>query len=125
MGAGLGRQGTVKTAAGFWIGNPLFAVVGLGLLPRMEQFRGESRWLSPFGRFRTWFRLIRLRTARARAAAARAANVARVQREAIAPSSASFPQLTDLYVLPRFFSYFATLMAPFLFLFDAFPFFEL
>ncbi len=125
MGAGLARQGTVTPAAGLWIANALLAVVGLALLPRMEQFRGESRWLSPFGRFRTWFRLIRLRTARARAAAARAANGARVQREAIAPSSGSFPQLMDLYVLRRFFSYFAILMAVFIFLFEAFTFFEL
>jgi LPS export ABC transporter permease LptF/LPS export ABC transporter permease LptG len=125
MGAGLARQGTATPAAGLWIANALLAVVGLALLPRMEQFRGESRWLRPFGRFRTWFRLIRLRTARARAAAARAANGPRAQREALAPSGGSFPQLMDLYLLRRFFSNFAMLMAVFIFLFEAFTFFEL
>jgi LPS export ABC transporter permease LptF/LPS export ABC transporter permease LptG len=125
MGAGLARQGTVTPATGLWIANALLAVFGLALLPRMEQFRGESRWLRPFGRFRTWFRLIRLRTARARAAAVRVANGALGQREAVAPSSGSFPQLMDLYLLRRFFSNFTMLLAVFIFLFEAFTFFEL
>jgi LPS export ABC transporter permease LptF/LPS export ABC transporter permease LptG len=125
MGAGLARQGTVTPATGLWMANALLAVVGLALLPRMEQFRGESQWLRPFGRFRPWVRLIRLRTARARAAAVRVANGPRAQREAVAPSGGSFPQLMDLYLLRRFFSYFAMLMLVFIFLFEAFTFFEL
>src|SRR5579859_7691418 len=125
MGAGLARQGTVTPATGLWMANALLAVVGLALLPRMEQFRGESQWLRPFGRFRPWVRLIRLRTARARAAAVRVANGPRAQREAVAPSGGSFPQLMDLYLLRRFFFYFAMLMLVFIFLFEAFTFFEL
>jgi LPS export ABC transporter permease LptF/LPS export ABC transporter permease LptG len=126
MGAGLARQGTVPPAVGLWMADALLAVAGLALLPQMEQFRGESRWLQPFGRFRIWVRLVRLRKARARAAAAaRSANGARVQSERVAPSGGSFPQLMDLYLLQRFFFYLALLMAVFVFLFEAFTFFEL
>jgi LPS export ABC transporter permease LptF/LPS export ABC transporter permease LptG len=125
MGAGLARQGTVTPATGLWIADALLVVVGLALLPRMEQFRGESQWPRTFGRLRPWVRLIRLRTKRVRAAASRAANGHRAQREDVALTSGSFPQLMDLYLLRRFFSYFALLMAVFIFLFEAFTFFEL
>jgi LPS export ABC transporter permease LptF/LPS export ABC transporter permease LptG len=125
MGAGLARQGTVTPATGLWIADALLVVVGLALLPRMEQFRGESQWPRTFGRLRPWVRLIRLRTKRVRAAASRAANGHRAHREDVAPASGSFPQLMDLYLLRRFFSYFALLMAVFIFLFEAFTFFEL
>jgi len=40
-------------------------------------------------------------------------------------SPASFPRLMDLYLLRRFFLYFALLMGTFVFLFEAFTFFEL
>jgi LPS export ABC transporter permease LptF/LPS export ABC transporter permease LptG len=125
MGAGMARQGTVPPAIGMWIADAVLALAGLVLLPRMEQFRGETRWLKPFGRFKTWKRLIRVRTARARAAAARIANGSRAQRALVAPSSGSWPLLMDLYLLRRFFSYFAMLMLVFVFLFEAFTFFEL
>ena len=125
MGAGLARQGTVPPAVGLWMADALLAVAGLALLPQMEQFRGESRWLQPLGRFKTWVRLMRLRKARARAAAARSANEARGQSERVSPSGGSFPQLMDLYLLRRFFFYLALLMAVFVFLFEAFTFFEL
>ena len=125
MGAGLARQATLPPALGLWMADALLAVVGLALLPQMEQFRGESRWLQPFGRFKTWMRLVRLRKARARAAAARSANEARAQSDRVSPSGGSFPQLMDLYLLRRFFFYLALLMAVFVFLFEAFTFFEL
>jgi len=125
MGAGMARQGTVPPAIGMWIADAVLALAGLVLLPRMEQFRGETRWLRPFGRFKTWKRLIRVRTARARAAAARIANGSRADRAPVALSSGSWPLLMDLYLLRRFFSYFAMLMLVFVFLFEAFTFFEL
>jgi len=125
IGAGMARQGTVPPAIGMWIADGVLALAGLVLLPRMEQFRGETGWLKPFGRFKTWKRLIRVRTARARAAAARIANGNRVERAPGAPSSGSWPLLMDLYLLRRFFSYFAMLMLAFVFLFEAFTFFEL
>jgi LPS export ABC transporter permease LptF/LPS export ABC transporter permease LptG len=125
MGAGMARQGTVPPAIGMWIADAVLALAGLVLLPRMEQFRGETRWLKPFGRFKTWKRLIRVRTARARAAAARIANGSRADRAPVVLSSGSWPLLMDLYLLRRFFSYFAMLMLVFVFLFEAFTFFEL
>jgi len=126
IGAGLARQGTLSPAAGIWGANILLAILGLALLPRMEQFRGESRWLKPSVRFRSWARLLRRRKARARAAAfIRIPNGHTEPQENGVQSSGSFPRLMDIYLLRRFFSYFTMLMAVFIFLFEAFTFFEL
>lgn len=130
MGSGLARQGSLPPAIGLWMANILLTAAGLALLPRMEQFHSELRWLQPLGRLRTWMRLLRFRRARARAAASRVANGARAngvraQAESVAPSSGSFPRLMDLYLLRRFFLYFALMMGAFVFLFEAFTFFEL
>jgi len=127
-GAGFAREGTLTPAIGIWMADALLAAFGIMLLPRMEQFRGESRWLRPMGRLRRWIRLQRLLRARARAAAAhaeRANNGNGEQRESSVLSSGSFPLLIDLYLLRRFFYYFALLMAVFIFLFETFTFFEL
>jgi LPS export ABC transporter permease LptF/LPS export ABC transporter permease LptG len=127
MGAGLVRQGVIQPGAGIWMANAILAALGLALLPRMEQFRGESRWLRSIGYVRTWIRWQRRRRAHARAmaAAAQIANGERVAEDLAPPSSGSFPRLMDLYILRRFFFYFALLMAVFVFLFEAFTFFEL
>jgi LPS export ABC transporter permease LptF/LPS export ABC transporter permease LptG len=128
IGAGLARQGTVPPSAGIWGANILLAILGLALLPRMEQFRGESRWMNPLVRFRSWARLLRRRKARARAAAIA---VVRIPNGVIEPqengvhTSGSFPRLMDIYLLRRFFFHFALLMAAFIFLFETFTFFEL
>src|SRR5215510_14837474 len=42
MGAGMARQGTVSPAAGIWMANGVLAGLALVLLPKMEQFRGET-----------------------------------------------------------------------------------
>jgi LPS export ABC transporter permease LptF/LPS export ABC transporter permease LptG len=125
MGAGMAREGTVSPGIGMWIGDAILALAGLVLLPRMEQFRGESRWLQPLARFKTWMRLIRVHTSRVKAAAARIGNGTRGKKEPLVPSSGSLPLLMDLYLLRKFFSYFAMLMLVFVFLFEAFTFFEL
>ena len=126
IGAGAARQGAVSPWLGLWAGDIVLALAGLVLLPRMEQFRGEIRWLKRFGKFKSIFRLVRLRTARVRAVAARISNGGREQGEpAVITASGSLPQLVDLYLLRRFFSYFALLMIVFIFLFEAFTFFEL
>ena len=128
LGTGMAKQGTVTPAVGVWGADILLACLGLVLLPRMEQFRGESRWLRPIGRLRTWMRLLRRRKARARAAAAARAsngNGSRSSQEIVAPSNGSFPRLMDIYLLRRFLFYFVLLMAVFVFLFEAFTFFEL
>jgi LPS export ABC transporter permease LptF/LPS export ABC transporter permease LptG len=126
MGAGLARQGTLSPGEGIWVGNVVLALLGLALLPRMEQFRGESTWLRPLGYVRSRMRLLRRRKAqaRARAAAARVSNGDNGPQE-LAGLDGSFPRLLDLYILRRFFSYFALLMATFVFLFETFTFFEL
>jgi LPS export ABC transporter permease LptF/LPS export ABC transporter permease LptG len=125
MGAGMARQGTLSPATGMWIADAVLAIAGLALLPRMEQFRGESRWFKRVGRLKPWMRLIRVRTLRVRTAAARFTNGSRAQREHHPPSGGSLPLLMDLYLLRTFFAYFAILMLVFVFLFEAFTFFEL
>jgi LPS export ABC transporter permease LptF/LPS export ABC transporter permease LptG len=128
MGTGLAREGNVPPIIGLWMGNVLLVVAGLTLLPRMEQFHSELRWLPKLARVRSWIRLFRLWRARARAAAAaaeRSANGGRAQTEPATLFPASFPRLMDIYLLRRFFLYFALLMGAFVFLFEAFTFFEL
>jgi lipopolysaccharide export system permease protein len=121
MGAGLARQGKIWPAEGIWLANVIFGGLGIILLQRMELLRGDLRMTMPFARLRSWKRLNRRRKARARAAE-RPENG---EREALAPTANSFPRLMDLYLLRRFFWYFALLLATFIFLFETFTFFEL
>ncbi len=126
IGAGLARQGVVPPSVGIWGANILLVILGLSLLPRMEQFRGENPWFKPTVRFRTWARLLRRRKSRVRAAAfARIPNGQTEPPENGVQSSGSFPRLMDIYILRRFLFYFALLMAAFIFLFETFTFFEL
>lgn len=131
MGTGLAREGNVPPIVGVWLGNILLILAGLILLPRMEQFHSELRWLPKLNRVRSWIRLFRLWRTRKRVAAAAAsaadrdANGGRTQAEPALLSAASFPRLMDIYLLRRFFMYFALLMGAFVFLFEAFTFFEL
>jgi len=144
IGTGFAREGTLSPAAGIWSANILLAILGLVLLPRMEQFRGDSRWFGSKAPFRSWLRLLRRRKSRVRAAvlpsratngpAANGGNVADGITESAADpaqenagvfSTNSFPRLMDMYVLRRFFLHFSLLMAAFIFLFEAFTFFEL
>jgi LPS export ABC transporter permease LptF/LPS export ABC transporter permease LptG len=124
MGA---RQSMLPPSAGVWIANAVLFALGLMLLPRMEQFRGENRWFRPVFYFQSRRRLLRRRRAqaRARAAVANGLNGEIASQENLVRSSGSFPQLLDIYLLRRFFSYFALLMAAFVFLFETFTFFEL
>ncbi len=128
-GAGLARQGLVPPFFGIWFANLALAAFGIALLPRMEQFRGEGRWLSPAGFLKTRLRLAR-RKIRARKAAARAANGAARQNGGSSSQSSSteggsIPRLLDIYILRRFSMYFLLIMAIFVFLFETFTFFEL
>jgi len=127
LGAGLARQGTLTPAAGIWIANAVLFALGLTLMPRMQQFRGETLWLRPMVYLESRKRLLRRRRtqARTRAATANGVNGERVKQEILARSSGSFPQLIDMYVLRRFFYYFVLLMGAFVFLFETFTFFEL
>jgi LPS export ABC transporter permease LptF/LPS export ABC transporter permease LptG len=126
-GAGFAREGKLTPAVGIWIANALVFALGLTLLPRMEQFRGETQWLRPIFYFRSRRRLLRRRRAQARTktALANEENSERGTPEILARSSGSFPQLIDIYILRRFFFYFALLMGAFVLLFETFTFFEL
>jgi LPS export ABC transporter permease LptF/LPS export ABC transporter permease LptG len=130
-GAGLARQGAVPPALGIWIANLALASFGVALLPRMEQFRGEGRWLHRTGYIKTRLRLLR-RKARAGKAAVR--NIPAAINSTIRSngdthiatgSFGSIPRLMDLYILRRFSVYFAAIMGVFVFLFETFTFFEL
>jgi LPS export ABC transporter permease LptG/LPS export ABC transporter permease LptF len=119
-GAGLARQGVVSPAAGVWAADLFIAVVGLALFPRLERYRGETPVPTPLSRLLAFWRLRRRRKTRAKARSSRAAN-----GEAHPPSYSSLPSIVDLYVLRRFFYFFAVVMIAFLFLFEIFTFFEL
>src|SRR5258707_12742402 len=125
MRAGLAREGTVQPAIGMWIADAVLVLAGLALLPRMEQFRGEDRWLKSLGRVKIWLRLVRAGTARTRAAAARIANGTKTHRGTAAPSGGSLTLLIDLYLLRRFFSFFAVLLMVIVLLFEVFNYFAL
>jgi LPS export ABC transporter permease LptF/LPS export ABC transporter permease LptG len=132
MGAGIAREGLVSPAAGMWIANASLTLLALLLLPQVEQIRGSLNDPHWYASLRKYLRLRRRRKAQARAA--RASNVRVMEtrvgpgtaRERPAPdSSGSFPRLMDLYVVRRFLWYFLLLIGMFVFLFEAFTFFEL
>ena len=127
MGADLARHGTLTPAAGIWIANAFLVALGLALLPRMEQFRGENRWMRPMIYLKTRKRLLRRwrAQARAKAATANGGNGERAAQELVARSSGSFPQLMDIYLLRRFFVNFVVLMGAFVFLLETFTYFDL
>jgi len=126
MGTGMAREGTVSPSIGLWLANILLTSAGLALLPRMEQFRGEAPWLKSLSRrMKSVWRLVRIRKARVKAAAVRTVGSVPSVTELHVPGGASFPRIMDLYLLRRFSSYFALLMSAFVFLFEAFTFFEL
>lgn len=125
VGAGLARQGAVPPAAGMWVSNVVLALIGLALLPRMERYHSsDSSALISGGRFKKFWRLLRRRKTKVKAAVARAENGA-ARAEAALPSSSSIPRILDIYVLRRFFYYFAIIMGAFILLFETFTFFEL
>ncbi len=117
LGAGNARQGNVSPAVGIWAANVMLTILALFLLPRMEQFRGENRFLRRLDRLTVWARLFRRK--------ARATNHSQAPRDVSTSSGTSFPQLIDLYLLRRFFFYYAVLLGTFIFLFETFTFFEL
>jgi lipopolysaccharide export system permease protein len=119
-GTGFARQGVVSPAAGVWAADIFIALVGLALFPRLERYRGETPVPTPLSRLVAFWRLRRRRKTRAKARSSRAAN-----GESRPPSYSSLPSIVDLYVLRRFFYFFAVIMIAFLFLFEIFTFFEL
>jgi lipopolysaccharide export system permease protein len=124
-GAGLSREGKLGPGLGIWLANLVLTTLGLVLLPRMEQMRGDIKWLGRLMRLELWKRLLRRKKAQARIKAAEAARASNGSNGRSRTSEGSFPRLMDLYLLRRFLSYFATMMLTFVALFEVFTFFEL
>ena len=124
VGAGLARQGVVPPSVGMWIANVVLALTGVALLPRMESYGSETPRLMAWPRLVAFWRLLRRRKTKVKAAVVRAENGS-ARAEATHPSSSSFPSIVDIYVLRRFFYYFAVIMGVFILLFETFTFFEL
>jgi len=124
-GAGLSREGKLGPGLGIWLANLVLTTLGLVLLPRMEQMRGDIKWLGRLTRLELWKRLLRRKKAQARIKAAEAARASNGSNGRSRTSEGSFPRLMDLYLLRRFLSYFATMMLTFVALFEVFTFFEL
>ncbi len=128
-GAGLARQGRLPPAAGIWAANLLTGLLGLALLPRMEQSHGEGWLARSAGALAAWRQEAKAAPAASPRAQTgvpngpalpqRAARLFRLGR------TAGFPQLMDLYLLRNFFFYFFLVLAGFVLLFEAFTFFEL
>jgi len=124
-GAGLAREGKLGPGLGIWLANLALTALGLVLLPRMEQMRGDIKWLGRLTRLELWKRLLRRKKAQVRIKAAEAARALNGSNGRSSTSEGSFPRLMDLYLLRRFLSYFATMMLTFVALFEVFTFFEL
>jgi len=126
-GAGFAREGKLSPGIGIWLANIILIILGMVLLPRMEQLRGDSKWLARLTRLELWKRLLRRKKAQARLKAAEAGAARSPNGENGRPrtSEGSFPRLVDLYLLRRFFSYFGMMMLTFVALFEVFTFFEL
>ena len=124
VGAGLARQGVVPPSVGMWIANIVLALTGVALLPRMESYRSETPRLMAGPRLVAFWRLLRRQKTKVKAAVVRAENGS-ARGEAALPSSSSIPRIVDIYVLRRFFYYFAVIMGAFILLFETFTFFEL
>lgn len=142
IGAGMAREGTVNPAVGIWGANVAVALLGLAMLPGIEQLH-EENWISQWrDKVRIWQIRRRRKAQRAqrRAATATPASVPgeslsnghpAVERRTTftAPfgwrHSSGFPQLMDLYVLRNFVYYLFLFLAGFVFLYETFTFFEL
>src|SRR5262245_17270474 len=125
-GVGFAREGKLSPLIGLWLANIVLTILGLVLLPRMEQMRGDIKWLGRLTRLELWKRLLRRKKVQARIKAAEAARSANGSSNGRARTSeGSFPRLMDLYLLRRFLTYFATMMLTFIALFEVFTFFEL
>jgi LPS export ABC transporter permease LptF/LPS export ABC transporter permease LptG len=138
IGAGLARQGAVSPAQGMWAANVVLGLFGLALLPGMERLHEENWFSRLVDTLTAWLRRRRAPPAESEALRAPLSGAlnggnglngpVRARTRASAPGlrqSAGFPQLMDLYVLRNFMYYFILLLAAFIFLFEAFTFFEL
>ncbi|MBI3669475.1 MAG: LPS export ABC transporter permease LptF, partial [Acidobacteria bacterium] len=128
VGAGMARQGTLSPWLGIWAANLLTGLLGLALLPRMEQTRGEGWLARAIHALANWRRRRPRKPAPTPTAPVSMQNGPVERRRPASPARVGrtgFPLLMDLYVLRNFFFYFLLLLAGFILLFEAFTFFEL
>ena len=138
VGAGMARQAAVSPALGMWAANFVVGLLGLLLLPGMERLH-EDTWIShAVDMFSVWSRRRKTQPAASpairsplggRLNGAKDSNGPGLANVKSSPSgfrkSARFPQLMDLYILRNFAYYFFVLLVGFIFLIEAFTFFEL
>ena len=135
IGAGLARKGDLPPWLGIWAANLLTGLLGVALLPRMEQIHGEgfltrlADTLIDWRRRRTRRPAVNPVAAPEGAARAGIQNGPGVRRGLAAPVrmgySSGFLHLIDLYVLRNFCLYFFLFLVGFVLMFEAFTFFEL
>ncbi len=140
-GAGMARQGLIWPSLGIWSANLLAALMGIFLLPRMEQVGAEgvlTRWSESIATWRHKLALSR-EAANARSAAAQvhtsipngparkesATALSLPECRACNRAGSGWALLMDLYILRRFFTFLLLMLAGFLILFHSFTFFEL
>jgi LPS export ABC transporter permease LptF/LPS export ABC transporter permease LptG len=130
-GAGMARQGAVSPWLGIWSANLLAALLGVFLLPRMEQVGAEgvlTRWSEAIA---TWRHARPSVTQQAAPTSDGPASKSPptapppAKRRSVKRSGNGWPLLMDLYILRRFFIFFSLMLAGFLLLFHSFTFFEL
>jgi len=130
-GAGMARQGVISPWLGIWSANLIAALLGIFLLPRMEQVGAEgvlTRWSEAIA---TWRHTRHVDsppvapTSDGPDSKSLPAAPTPVKGRAVERSGNGWPLLLDLYILRRFFTFFFLMLAGFLILFHSFTFFEL
>jgi LPS export ABC transporter permease LptF/LPS export ABC transporter permease LptG len=134
-GAHMAQQGSLAPWVGIWRANMVALAAGLFFLRRIERARKPNRVLAWFDALAFGERGAQRRESDAVRVAAPSPSsngpVTQVRpalgerHAAGAGSEVIFPTLVDLYLLQRFFYYFAVLLAGFVLIFDAFTLFDL
>jgi LPS export ABC transporter permease LptF/LPS export ABC transporter permease LptG len=136
------RQGKVSPWLGIWAANIVATVIGLIFLRRIESIRKPNRFLAWIDAYFIRRRRLRAEPAAADlggngkpangstgtladAASASAQAAFTIRKIQGAGRAVAFPMLFDLYLLERFFYYFAVLLLAFVVIFDAFTLFDL
>lgn len=126
----LAEQGRIRPWVGVWTANIVAALVGVIFLRHIENIRKPSRVVAWLESLWSGWRAARKNKAAAAAPSPNgplslAQSVPGIRQVIGAGRAVAFPMLVDLYLLWRFFYYFAVLLAGFVLIFDAFTLFDL
>ncbi len=138
-GAHMAQQGQISPWLGIWAANIAAIILGFFFLRRIESIRKPNRFVAWFDSIFSKRRPEQRRESDAapiptagsalrNGAAAKTEDGESPARHAAAigaGSSVGFPMLIDIYLLERFFYYFAVLLVGFVLIFDAFTLFDL